>query len=556
MSDRPEIISHPESSENEELKAPEQQNSPTPNITKEITSNPDDLSQLTPKNSSPGSGTPSPSQSPKPFLNSPRSSQKSSPSKQQEIQEMLQENEEEPKSETPDKKSENDYQMPEEDKSEKSHGKEDDEKSEQYQVVQEMQEVSAEEDEDPQDDKDNNSNKSSTKKREIKEEEKQQEEQQEQIPESSTLENKKELKKPSFYQGKPHSDKKLAIKRQHPPEMSRKPYQPQDRSCFAPKPELKQVNIRYTASYPKRPAENYDWEKDQAENKQKKELIKEIEKEKEKSKIIVKDSVKSLIKKKLEANSLKKASGSILVYLEAALVKFYTKKLDSLKNIVNITEKMNEINQEYHKPTVKTSETFKWCDTEMICTNDMKSMLSQVDEKRNQINKEKRERVKELRELENQRTKNRKRGRKRARDLDEENKESDEDMDDDFDSGDDDNPNLKAPGLMKSGSKANMITSSNIFDHLFEGDNEKTRVDVAGPRMSTLEHFVNKNPSFNASKTTSDPTLLVKQDSFKSQNEPMKIIKEITIKRKHLVFMLENDPKYCNSNLLYNCYLG
>jgi len=153
-------------------------------------------------------------------------------------------------------------------------------------------------------------------------------------------------------------EKKLAIKRQHPNDQVSeysKPnpepvqsmiksfqstYNPsEDRSCFtsAPKQELKPALIRNPDATP---LPERISEKDQEENKKKRELLKEAEKKSEKWKIIVKDNVKLIIRKKLEQNDLKKASGSIVSLLDSTLVAFYKKKLEELKNIALLTDEM------------------------------------------------------------------------------------------------------------------------------------------------------------------------------------------------------------------------
>jgi len=83
--------------------------------------------------------------------------------------------------------------------------------------------------------------------------------------------------------------------------------------------------------------------------KQKKEIQKEAEKEKDKLKIIVKDSMKLLIKKKLEANGLKKASGSILALLEGTLEYFYVKQLRELKTIARNNDEMVRVRNNYYE---------------------------------------------------------------------------------------------------------------------------------------------------------------------------------------------------------------
>lgn len=183
---------------------------------------------------------------------------------------------------------------------------------------------------------------------------------------------------------------------------------------------LKQVNVKYSGDYPpkyKPPQE------DTAEEKRKRMEAKMVEEEKEKNRITTKEAVKKLLKRKLELNSLKKAAGRSLETLDNIMENFYREKIRKLIQICRTDQKkLNDLLSSYNvgKPGLVTvneggeseqsrsylhlqkyvfqnklvdrknnEQVVPYSELEVLYTNDTRGLLTQIDEERIKVIKEK-----------------------------------------------------------------------------------------------------------------------------------------------------------------------
>lgn len=233
--------------------------------------------------------------------------------------------------------------------------------------------------------------------------------------------------------------------------------------------------------------------------------------------------MRSFIKKKLETHGLKKADGKTLPILEAILERFFKKKLLKLVKIARVDQKnLNDLlssknigkeslagerdylhAQRYllrNKFVDKNQEHVVDCtELQVLYTSDTKGKLSQTDEERMKIVKEKKERILKLKDIEHQKLRKKgKRGRKKLgeENIDEDDGKSDQDMEDDM-SEDSDSPGNRKNGL-KQGLKGNPGTG-NIFDVDFENNLQRLNMEEGGERMNTLDYLL-KKPSMDKNK--------------------------------------------------------
>lgn len=297
-----------------------------------------------------------------------------------------------------------------------------------------------------------------------------------------------------------------------------------DRSCFnkANEPSypqskpLKQVNVKYSSEYnpsysaPKQP------EEDPQVQQQKRLKDKMIDDEKERRRITYKEAIKKMFRDRLLKNGLKKAAGGSVETINYIMEDFFRDKLRRLVQICRADQtKFNELMSSNrigvplgHETTLKVNtyqvrnkyldvkdneHVVPYTNMSWIYTNDTKGQLTQTDEERMKVIQEKKEKIQKLKAFKQQKYKKGKRGRKKqgeGKDDQEEKESDDDDMDDMDDEDDSDSPtNRNKPGHYKSGSKANYISSGNMFDVNYENtDNTKIK-DEGGARVNTLNIF-------------------------------------------------------------------